>query len=80
MGPIEAAGALVKRPVSGTYREEFEALIYRHHDASTIACFFLRCPIDKKPSLNKAMFMIDEKGFADDELWKAIRIRHRLQL
>jgi hypothetical protein len=39
----------------------------RHYiwDVGVVAAFFLKCPLDMKPSLNKAFYFIDEGGFSD---------------
>ena len=60
--PLDAADALVNRVLTGTFREMFDAR-RELFDAGAVAAFIIRCPLELKPSINKALFFIDEGGF-----------------
>jgi hypothetical protein len=69
--PLDAAEALVDRCISGTFWEGIEGQ-RALYDASAVAAFIIRCPpagvgdAKKRPSVNKALFFIDEGGFTGD--------------
>jgi hypothetical protein len=62
---LDAADALVNRCLGGTFGEGFaeERALY---DAAALAAFILRCPLGMSPSVNKALYFIDEGGFTGD--------------
>ena len=51
------------RQVNGSYMEAFPE--YTH--VSDLVAFFMHCPEDLRPSLNKAYFFIEEGGHLPDE-------------
>jgi hypothetical protein len=63
--PLDAADALVNYLIVGTFQEVFEqdrAL----GDAAAVAAFIIRCLLEMRPSVNKALFFIDEGGLTGD--------------
>jgi hypothetical protein len=63
----DTCDALVQRALVGSYCDNFEFQLPGLSDVSSIAAFIVRCPIKMGPSLNKAMFFIDEKGFVSED-------------
>jgi hypothetical protein len=62
--PEIVADALIKRATPGSFRDYFGATAPRLSWVGAIVAFLLRCPTKERPSLNKAWFFIDEKGFS----------------
>jgi hypothetical protein len=65
--PEAVADALVKRAMIGSYQENIDFQFSALSDVDGIVSFFLRCPVADKPSLNKALFFIEEGGYVDEE-------------
>lgn len=64
-GPLVAADALAEPCMDERFHAtEGKALPFLF-DVGAIVAFILKCPLEMKPSLNKALFFIDEGGFAD---------------
>jgi hypothetical protein len=62
---VDAATVLVNRAVPSTFEAGFEGE-RGLYDAAAVAAFIIRCPMEMKPSVNKALFFIDEGGFTGD--------------
>jgi hypothetical protein len=67
LAPAAVANVLLNRAHVGSYREEFDIQLPEFDDVSGIVGFLLRCPVELKPSLNKARFFIDAEGYADED-------------
>jgi hypothetical protein len=61
----QVTDCLIDRALYGFYQEEFEDAIGKFAHVSKMVEFFVRCPHDKKPSVNKALFMISEGAFGN---------------
>jgi hypothetical protein len=59
MQPEAVADALVNRKLVGSYRDNFESHYKALHEVSMLVRFFLICPRELKPSLNKALAFFD---------------------
>ncbi len=64
----KVADSLVQRKLELEFSIEFEGHLTAFNNVSKIVEFFVRCPEDRHPSLNKAMFFIDEGGFSAAEI------------
>jgi hypothetical protein len=56
---------VVRRILQKTYKLVMRETIVSLFHASSITAFIVRCPLELKPSVNKAVFFIDEGGYSD---------------
>jgi hypothetical protein len=63
--PLSVASALAEPCLEIRFRAASEEFNLSLWNVAAIAAFFMKCPEEMKPSVNKAFFFIDEGGFKD---------------
>ena len=63
--------ALLRPPLTATYRAAMEQKDPAVSGISNIVAFFMHCPTEYHPSLLKALYFIDEGGLIDKDEWSA---------